>query len=287
MRLRLASVLCSGVVAFGVAACSGGGTSPSGVGPDGGAGGVTLADGATVTPAPVAGGAGAEPHTPAAGCRAGFVACGASKPAVCAHVEDDYTHCGNCETMCSGGSCVDGKCVASSQACAFGAVCGAACIKNRGANAEHCGSCFNRCGDAALCVGGECVAGGGDGSSCASPLFWDPYDQERAGFRTTFSPGTTFVHPCGPLTAIPTKWFRFTGTKANTNVSVDGTVDTDAFVVTVFSSSACNEPVVVGCSADKVEPSVDVPNANGKTFFVAVGAVSVTAANSASIRVDH
>ncbi len=136
-----------------------------------------------------------------------------------------------------------------------------------------------------MCVGGECASAQGSGGSCASPFVWDLASGDHAGFRLSFAP-TTFVHPCGPLTAVPTKWFRFTSPRSDTTVSVKPDVLGDQLVLTVFSSSACDETVVVGCSNDKKEPKVAIPNAQNKTFFVAVGAVSATAGAGADIRVD-
>ncbi len=243
-----------------------------------------LPDGGTSLPAV---GSGASSHTPQSGCREGFASCTSRAPGVCAHVQDDYEHCGACDRRCQEGSCIAGKCEADSGVCRFGALCGPDCIAGRHKHVDHCGSCFNRCAGNSVCVGGECVTGQGDGSSCASPLIWDVEAEEHAGFRLDFAPGSTFVHPCGPLTAIPTKWFRFTSPKSGTNVSVDSTIASDRFVMTVFSSAACDESVVVACSNDKVEPSVDLPNSQGKTYFVAVGAVSVTQSGAASVRVDH
>jgi hypothetical protein len=265
--------------------CSSGTTSPGGSDGDAAVPSPSPgSDGATSTPI----GTGGSSHTPATGCREGFTACAAPAPGVCAHLQDDYAHCGSCEKSCSGGSCVAGACVATSQVCPFGAMCGADCIKNRASNVDHCGSCFNQCGSGAnLCVGGQCVATEGNGSSCASPLLWDVEAEERAGFRLDFAGATPFVHPCGPLSPIPTKWFRFTAPKASTNVSVDSAVSTDKLVMTVFTSSACDQSVVLGCSADATEPSIDVPGAAGTTYFVAVGAVAVTPGAGATIRVDH
>jgi hypothetical protein len=285
-------LVCFGALLVLTAACSGASTSAGG-GDDGGppSSSVDGAAGEGATPgdasSPASGGA--EPHTPATGCRAGFVTCAAtpSSPAVCAHLEDDYAHCGDCATSCSGGSCVGGSCVPASMACPYGAMCGGTCVNDRYRNVDHCGSCFDRCGDAQLCVGGVCATGDGDGTSCASPLRWDVDAEENAGFRAGSPTGATHVFPCGPLAAIPTKWFRFTSQKDDTNVSVDTKNPSNALALAVYSSSACDGTVLVGCSTNDTEPTVDVPNAKGKTFFVAVGYVSVSAPVAATLRVDH
>jgi len=121
------------------------------------------------------------PHTPATGCHDGFVACTDAKPPVCAHVEDDASHCATCGNACPAGSCVSGQCVEGST-CTYGAMCGDACIENRDSNVDHCGSCFNSCADNALCIDGTCTTnGGGNGSSCTSPLLVSN-DEESTGF---------------------------------------------------------------------------------------------------------
>lgn len=137
-----------------------------------------------------------------------------------------------------------------------------------------------------MCIGGDCASAQGSGASCASPFVWDLEQGDHSGFRLSFAPTTTLVHPCGPLTAVPTKWFRFTSPKSSTSVAINPDVTGDQVVLTVFSSSACDGSVVVGCSNDTNAPKVDVPNAQGKTFYVAVGAVSVTAGAGADMRVD-
>lgn len=272
--------------------CSGGTSSTGGAGGpngegDAAAGPLPGSDGSVPGTGSVDGSGGGGSHTPATGCREGFTACTATAPGVCAHLDDDFDHCGTCGTPCQGGSCVAGACAPTSQVCPFGAMCGGECIRDRHKNVDQCGSCFNRCASGSLCLGGACVAPEGNGSSCASPLLWDVEAEENAGFRLDFDVQSTFVHPCGPLSPIPTKWFRFTAPKDSTNVSVRPSVSTDKLVITLFSSSACNSGVVVGCSAKTPAPFLDVPGTEGTTYFVGVGAVSVTAGTAASMKVDH
>ena len=74
------------VIAAGAAACSTGATSTAAATPD-----ASSSDGGSSSPDPSTG---ASPHTPATGCRAGFVTCDVPAPPICAHLEDDYAHCG-------------------------------------------------------------------------------------------------------------------------------------------------------------------------------------------------
>jgi len=107
------------------------------------------------------------------------------------------------------------------------------------------------------------------------------------GVRTTFAATTAHVFPCGPLDAIPTKWFRFTVNKSNASVELDAPAAEGALVLAVYSSSACGEASLVGCSFDKNRPSVDVTDSTGKTFFAAVGAASPVASSAATLRADR
>lgn len=246
------------------AACSSG--SPSS---DGGAGG--------------GGGSGGTVHKPDAGCQTGYSSCGL----VCARVTDDSSHCGTCSNRCPSGSCVDGGCDADSGVCSLGgAVCGSQCVRDRPSNVKHCGSCFNQCASLELCADGDCTAPGGDGASCASPLLLDS-DVERSGFFVAGTGDGTFTHTCGPLQAVPTKWFRFTSTKTSPEVSLKAAGSGDQLVLSVFSASACDAAVLVGCSDDSSEPTVVVPNALNQTYFVGVGTRSASAGAAASVRVDR
>jgi hypothetical protein len=123
-------------------------------------------------------------------------------------------------------------------------------------------------------VGDVCVSGGGDGSSCASPLVWNS-SQRDAGFRSGVAQPAMAVFACGPTSAIPTRWFRITGTKAKTTVVAQTNNASDTLAVAVYSTSACDGPVLEGCTTAKGRPSVLVSDTKDRTFFVAVGAVSV------------
>ena len=225
------------------------------------------------------------PHTPETGCQMGFVECAGW----CVSTDTDAAFCGDCETACinqgngltcQAGACVPGDCL--------GAQCGQDCVENRSSNADHCGSCFNQCASNALCLGGGCVDGNGDGSSCASPLFWNVDDQERVGFR--FTPALTSAHtfPCGPLDPLPTRWFRFTANKDQTVVEVraDGP---DDFVLEAFDAMTCGAADSMACNDDDsgTNPQLSLSTTVGGTYWVAVGLKGSWSGKSASIRADH
>jgi hypothetical protein len=225
------------------------------------------------------------PHTPEGGCKAGFVECAGW----CVDTSTDAAFCGDCETACiqqgngltcEAGSCVPGDCL--------GAQCGEECVENRSSNADHCGSCFNQCASDALCFDGGCVDGNGDGSSCASPLFWNVDDQERVGFRFTPALTTPHTFPCGPLDPLPTRWFRFTASKDQTVVEVraDGP---DDFVLEAFDQVACGPSDSMACNDDDsgTDPQLTLTTTVGGTYWVAVGLKGEWSGKSSSIRADH
>ncbi len=266
--------------ALAIAACGGDGAASSGAGGTG-PGGTTTGAGAGI-PDP------GSPHTPATGCHDGFTACGD----VCAHVVDDWRHCGQCDHTCqTGEGCVGGQCVVGQGCFEAGAVlqCGELCTSSYG-DADHCGSCDNHCGDVELCVDTACAAGGGDGTSCASPLFWDVAAEETAGFR--FSSALTVPHTftCGPLEPVPTRWFRFTATKSNTRVEIRSD-QTDDYILEVFSSAACDASALVGCndnrSGSDTDPELPITTTEGATLYVAVGVIGAWSGEPAQIHVDH
>jgi hypothetical protein len=228
---------------------------------------------------------GGSPHTPETGCQTGFVECAGW----CVDTTNDAAFCGDCNTACinqgNGLTCDAGACVPG--AC-LGAQCGETCVTNRSSNADHCGSCFNQCASDALCFDGGCVDGNGDGTSCASPLFWNVDQQERVGFR--FTPALTGDHvfPCGPLDALPTRWFRFTASKDQTVVEVraDGP---DDFILEAFGAMACDAASSLGCNDDDsgTNPQLTLQTTPGATYYVAVGLKGTWSGMSASIRADH
>lgn len=224
------------------------------------------------------------PHTPETGCQMGFVPCSGW----CVDTTNDSEFCGGCNTPCVDVSltCEAGMCV--SGACPGGMTCGGEFIRDRNSNADHCGSCFNNCADDALCFGGACIDGGGDGTGCASPMFWNLDDEERVGFH--FAPALTTAHtfPCGPLEELPTRWFRFTATKDSTAVEVRAT-GPDDFIIEVFDAMTCAPASSLACNDDDsgLDPEVTVPTVEGKTYFVAVGLKGQWSGKSASIRADH
>jgi hypothetical protein len=259
--------------------CGSGSGGSGGVGGSGGAGGSGGSSSSGFEPG--------SPHTPATGCHEGFVACGD----VCANLAEDGRHCGACgnpcmfEEGCVGGTCVGGQgCVHTDVSC--DGMCTAPYE-----NADHCGSCGNRCSDKQLCADGNCKAAGGDGTSCASPLFWDSEEDESAGFR--FTPGTTVPHTfgCSPEKALPTRWFRFIAPKDNTNVRIYG-AEGDDYLIELFSGPACDASVFVGCNDQKGSipgelPVIDISTMEGTPFFVAVGLKGTWSGEPAEIHVDH
>ena len=258
------------VVAAGAAGCGGDSTGGGGADGSGGPGGSFPELG--------------EPHTPATGCHAGYAACGE----VCAHLEDDSRHCGGCDNACPAGSCVDGQCQ-DDGLCVFQPVCGGVCVAASW-NPDHCGSCMNSCADDAVCVEGVCVDGGGDGTSCQSPLFWNLEAEEDAGFRMT--PGVTVEHTfeCGPLEPLPTRWFRFTATDDDSRVKVR-TEGPDDYIVEVYGDESCSQDDLLGCNDDETggdpEPELDLVSVPGQTYWVAVGIKGTWSGSPANLRLDH
>lgn len=234
-----------------------------------------------------------EPHTPATGCHDGFVACGD----LCVRTEDDARHCGGCDQDCgvlgcdeAGVSCgcVASACVAD-EGCPYGPTCDGACVDPLVyTNVDHCGSCDNRCGDLALCVDAACRDTEGDGSSCERPIFWTQ-DSERAGFRFTDGNTVPHVFTCGPLDAIPTRWFRATVEDDELSVEAEG-FGGDDLVIEAFSADSCDAPAQLACA--DVEPTqedrIDVQGVTpGATFWIAVGIKGTPSGRPAHFRIDH
>ena len=85
-------------------------------------------------------------------------ACGTTVSA-CTDPMADPKNCGRCGNVCTGGTCVNGACVAS---CPSGqTVCGAVCT-DTSKDSQHCGTCGHVCSQGTICVSGQC--------SCAAPL---------------------------------------------------------------------------------------------------------------------
>lgn len=235
-----------------------------------------------------------DPHTPASGCDEGFVACGD----LCVHVEDDGRHCGGCDLPCSQATtcdgfvescgCLAGACVADA-GCDGGPTCDGVCVSyGTRTNVDNCGSCGNRCGDLELCVENACLAQQGDGSSCESPLLWSD-GEETAGFR--MSPATTVPHTfrCGPLDAIPTRWFRVTTEQDDLRLELNGG-STDDYVLEVFDDDACGEADHAGCADGEVGGEVELEIEGvppGTTYWVAVGLAGEWSGEPARLRIDQ
>ncbi|HEU4533059.1 MAG TPA: hypothetical protein VFS00_03040 [Polyangiaceae bacterium] len=266
----------------GSGSSGGGGGGGGSAGSGGGSGGGGQGSGGSSGGQPNAG----SPHTPATGCLQGFVPCGD----LCIDTDTDGANCGSCGQPCMGTSqlCQNGACVdvAPGSGCS-GPICDGACITNRNRNADHCGSCRNRCADDALCFDGACIDGGGDGSSCASPMFWDLVAEETVGFH--FSPQLTSPHvfPCGPLEPIPARWFRFTATKSETNIRVL-TKLADDYILEVFSDSSCAPATSLGCNDGGASgPELTAATNENGTYFIAVGLKGGWSGGAAEIRADR
>jgi hypothetical protein len=213
-------------------------------------------------------------HTPQSGCREGFVACAMGQSEMCADLSNDGAHCGACPQQCGAGSCVNGACTTDTSC--TGARCAGACIGDRASNADHCGSCLNRCSDREICVQGACISGGGDGTSCQAPFTWEASGAERAGFRLGLA--EPFAFSCAG--SLPARTFRFVATKDEVDVTVE---KGSGAALEVFTGASCDAAARVGCSAAP-EPSVHLVGAKGKTFFARVGAPVGT---PLTLRVDH
>ena len=209
---------------------------------------------------------------------------------VCAHVEDDPRHCGGCDISCLTGSegCVGGSCVEGAPC--EGVSCDGVCLDPAVyRNADHCGSCDNRCADDALCVAGVCVAGGGDGTTCGSPLFWDFAAEETAGFRMSPALSSEHTFQCGPLEPVRTRWFRLTATKDDeTNIDVRS-AGVDDYLLEVYSDVGCASEALLGCddNADAPDPALEPPTSEGATYWIAVGVKPTWSGAPATLRGDH
>jgi hypothetical protein len=185
----------------------------------------------------------------------------------------------------AGAGAAGGASGASSQSSAAS---GSPCTETMG-NADHCGACQQPCAETEVCLDATCVAGGGDGTSCASPVFWDVEAEEQAGFKMWPSLSTEHSFSCGPEGAVPTRWFRFVAPKDETSVEIQKS--TDDFILEVFSAATCDASSFFGCNdnqaAGDVLPKVDVLTTEGTTFYVAVGVLGNWSGASAQLRVDH
>jgi hypothetical protein len=289
-RLLVASsILAASVLGAAVFACGSAGTpanaagdaSPSGAGEDGG----PTPDGPQN--AQEAGAIGGEilpdHHSPATGCATSEVACGpgpSTTPLLCTDPKTDAFNCGACAKSCAiGESCVAGAC--SNGSCANGVVCGGTCVHDRYSDPNHCGSCANRCGERELCVAYDCRAGGGGtGMSCDAPLVVPPASASpNYGFQLAGALVGMHTFGCGPLSPLPTRWFRFTASKSQTDLSAiaQGTAD---LILEVFAAPcgadggdaplACND----NTSLSDLVPRLRIPTTAGATYLVAVGVVS-------------
>ncbi|MDB4939077.1 MAG: Tryptophan synthase alpha chain [Labilithrix sp.] len=274
----------------GLAAC---GTTSSGAssgseGSDGGTatteGGGQAADGAGPTPGPSRGEILPDHHSPATGCATSELACGpgpSSMPLLCTEPKTDAFNCGACGKSCDiGNSCVDGACT-DAGTCANGVVCNGTCVHDRYSDPNHCGSCQNRCGERELCLAYDCRSGGGGtGASCDSPLVVPPASASpNYGFH--FGGALVGMHTfaCGPLSPVPTRWFRVTASTSLLDLRAV-TKDKADLIVEVFPApcAADGGAAPLGCndntSMSDLEPRLSIPTTVGTTYLVAVGIVS-------------
>lgn len=221
------------------------------------------------------------PHTPATGCKPGFLACSD----VCADTKTDPRHCGGCGHDCRnvdgggpGYGCVDGACV-DGGGCSIGISCGGSCVDAREA-IDDCGSCQNVCADTQVCHEGACTNTKGSGKSCASPTVL-PSDDGSFQVRTgTFT--AMHLFSCGPLEPVPTRWFRWTARKSDetTKLRVEVALPTENYVVEVFSAESCDASVRLACndeaSATDLRPETMFAAVAGKTYFFALGRIAST-----------
>jgi hypothetical protein len=165
---------------------------------------------------------------------------------------------------------------------------GSPCTETTG-NADHCGACNQPCADIEVCLDATCVPGGGDGTSCESPVFWDVEAEEQAGFKMWPALSTEHTFSCGPASGVATRWFRFLAPKDETSVEVQKT--TDDYILEVFAAASCDASSFLGCNdnqaAGDVLPKLDVDTTEGTTIYVAVGVLGTWSGVSAQLRVDH
>src|ERR1035437_2735851 len=83
--------------------------------------------------------------------------CGQTQ-STCTDTSSDPRNCGACGNVCSGGNCVNGKCVSSCRAPMV--VCSGACT-NTTSDVNNCGACGHACGAGQLCTNGVCACPAG------------------------------------------------------------------------------------------------------------------------------
>jgi hypothetical protein len=296
MRFRRCHAAFLALATFGLgtalAACgtSNAGASSGGGGTDGGTatlleGGGQAADGGGGGgPGPSGGEILPDHHSPATGCATSELACGpgpSPTPLLCTDPQTDGFNCGACGKSCDiGSSCVGGTC-SDAGTCANGVVCNGTCVHDRYSDPNHCGSCENRCGERELCVGYDCRGGGGGtGASCDSPLVVPPSSASpNYGFHFAGPLVGTHTFACGPLSPVPTRWFRVTASSSQLDLRVV-TKDKADLIVEVFAAPCAPDggTAPLGCndntSASDREPRLTVPTTAGTTYLVAVGVVS-------------
>lgn len=129
----------------------------------------------------------------------------------------------------------------------------------------------------------------GEGVGCERPVL-------VPGGNVTFDVGTapfeaSHVYSCGPLTAVPTRWFRWTADKdGDFEVSLRTAPETDDYIVEVFSSRSCDEPSMLSCS-DDASPTDRRPDGTfaattGKTYFIALGKIDAPSGIAPGLRLD-
>ncbi len=251
--------------------------------------------GAAAGGAPAGGSFPGDPHTPAAGCQEGYVPCGD----VCAHLEDDARHCGECDNPCNltpeldacvagactpGTPCPTGEACPEGQGCQLGMKCDGACVSHN-VDIDNCGSCENRCADAAICLDGACL-GSGSGESCADPLEWDANTQEDVGFR--FAAGSaTHVFSCGSSQAVPARFFRVNAPQEALQVQAAALDDTPV-LIEVFDADSCDSAASVACApANAVAEAVSPMAPIGTPYWIAVGLSAPATGQAAVVAVDN
>lgn len=236
------------------------------------------------------------PHTPETGCFEGFTACGD----VCADLTNDYRHCGACETTCAfvdtlevTTHCVEGACVpvpCEDPGCyCMSAICDGACRTGMSYDADNCGSCANQCADDELCTDGQCAEAGGRGASCGDPLILDVDEVERIGFRWSAVAASDHVFVCGPLEAVPTRWFRVTVPAEELEIAIEGD-PLDDYIIEVFTDESCAEEVSLSCSDGEVGDEVEITDiavTPGSTFWIAVGLKNEWTGVSGMINIEN
>ncbi|MBR4985894.1 MAG: choice-of-anchor L domain-containing protein [Proteobacteria bacterium] len=110
--------------------------------------------------------------------------------AQCVDLRSDPTHCGRCDTVCSG-FCLNGTCVTECSG-PSARICAGTCV-DIASNNTHCGGCDNACGPHMECQGAQCACTPGysdcDGNAYNGCESFTPFCQCTNGETTTCYPG--------------------------------------------------------------------------------------------------